>query len=310
MHRTNETGDRLWRTISLTNSTRSQLAASRGVPLWAARAPYQPQDDFDLMLVPRVKGWQEDADALAALERIEAEPWIESIDRERQAGAGAPRRATGSRRTGAALTAGEAPSHTDLAAGRRFALNFWDANSTKALHIGHLRNLALGNALGCGADRGRRQGRAAQHHLRRRPQHGRGDGRRRARAAATPSPRPRAARRATTSSATATPTTSRPGPSLTGRDDNPADSLTREVDVHHDSADELLQRVLDGDQDGDRALVEDARLGDLRPAQDPGPARHLLRPRLLRVRLPARGRRALRPRAASTGCCSAAPTAR
>jgi arginyl-tRNA synthetase len=38
------------------------------------------------------------------------------------------------------------------------------------------------------------------------------------------------------------------GPILNGRDDNPATSLTRELDVHHDSADELLQRVLDGDQ--------------------------------------------------------------
>ncbi len=68
----------------------------------------------------------------------------------------------------------------EVATGRRFALNFWDANSTKALHIGHLRNLALGNALGNALDRGRRRGRAAQHHLRHRPQHGRGDGRRRA----------------------------------------------------------------------------------------------------------------------------------
>ncbi len=26
-------------------------------------------------------------------------------------------------------------------------MQFWDANATKALHVGHLRNLALGNAL-------------------------------------------------------------------------------------------------------------------------------------------------------------------
>src|SRR6187200_366377 len=103
-------------------------------PLWAARAPYQPQADHDLMLVPRVKGWQEDADAIAALERIEAEPWVESVDRD-------------GRQVRAVLSSDGDSAHTDLAAGRRFALNFWDANSTKALHIGHLRNLALGNAL-------------------------------------------------------------------------------------------------------------------------------------------------------------------
>ena len=38
-------------------------------------------------------------------------------------------------------------SFTDLTAGNRYAVYFWGANTTKALHIGHLRNLALGNAI-------------------------------------------------------------------------------------------------------------------------------------------------------------------
>jgi len=216
-------------------------------PLWAARAPYQPQDDFDLMLVPRVKGWQEDADAIAALERIEAEPWIESIDRD---GRQVQARLAGDwiAATGGALTSGEAPSHTDLAAGRRFALNFWDANSTKALHIGHLRNLALGNALGSAlteaggkverrsiiCDVGRSMGEAMAGVVK--------------------------SGRHTQSSLEGGEKSDhfvgacyaeyvKSGPSLSGRDENPASSLTRELDVHHDSADELLQRVLDGDQD-------------------------------------------------------------
>ena len=216
-------------------------------PLWAARAPYQPQDDFDLMLVPRVKGWQEDAAAIAALERIEAEPWIESIDRD---GRQVQARLSGDwiEATGTALTSGEAPTHTDLAAGRRFALNFWDANSTKALHIGHLRNLALGNALGSAlteaggkverrsiiCDVGRSMGEAMAGVV--------------------------ASGRHTQSSLEGGEKSDhfvgacyaeyvKSGPSLTGRDDNPASSLTRELDVHHDNADELLQRVLDGDQE-------------------------------------------------------------
>ncbi len=216
-------------------------------PLWAARAPYQPQGDFDLMLVPRVKGWQEDADAIAALERIEAEPWIESIDRD---GRQVQARLAGDwiAATGTALTSGEAPSHADLAAGRRFALNFWDANSTKALHIGHLRNLALGNALGSAlteaggkverrsiiCDVGRSMGEAMAGVVK--------------------------SGRHTQSSLEGGEKSDhfvgacyaeyvKSGPSLSGRDENPASSLTRELDVHHDSADELLQRVLDGDQD-------------------------------------------------------------
>ncbi|HEU4736000.1 MAG TPA: hypothetical protein VFS48_03105 [Solirubrobacterales bacterium] len=218
-------------------------------PLWAARAPYQPQADYDLMLVPRVKGWQEDADAIAALERIEREPWIERIDRDgRQVQARLADDWIES--TGAALTSGEADAaaNADLAAGRRFALNFWDANSTKALHIGHLRNLALGNALGSAlteaggkverrsiiCDVGRSMGEAMAGVVK--------------------------SGRHTQSSPGGGEKTDhfvgdcyaeyvKTGPSLTGRDDNPATSLSREVDVHHDSADDLLQRVLDGDQE-------------------------------------------------------------
>jgi arginyl-tRNA synthetase len=50
---------------------------------------------------------------------------------------------------GAALEAGGSvePPLSELAAGQRFSVQFWDANATKALHIGHLRNLAIGNAL-------------------------------------------------------------------------------------------------------------------------------------------------------------------
>jgi len=220
-----------------------------GRPLWAARAPYQPQDDHDLMLVPRVKGWQEDAEAIEALDRIEREPWVERIERD-----GRQVRATLSSNwieaTGAALTAGKNGDqpHADLAAGRRFALNFWDANSTKALHIGHLRNLALGNALGSAlteaggkverrsiiCDVGRSMGEAMAGVVK--------------------------SGRHTQSSleggeksdhfvGTCYAEYVKSGPSLTGRDDNPATSLSREVDVHHDSADQLLQRVLDGDQE-------------------------------------------------------------
>jgi tRNA synthetases class I (R) len=50
---------------------------------------------------------------------------------------------------GAALEAGGSAEATltDLAPNRRYSVQFWDANATKALHIGHLRNLAIGNAL-------------------------------------------------------------------------------------------------------------------------------------------------------------------
>jgi arginyl-tRNA synthetase len=218
-----------------------------GHPLWAARAPYQPHERYELMLVPRVREWREDPAALAALERIEAEPMVEALDRE---GKQVWVRLSDDwiERTGAALIAGETADHTDLAAGETYALNFWDANSTKALHIGHLRNLALGNALGAAlteaggrverrsiiCDVGRSMGEAMAGVVKsgRHTESSLEDG-----------------QKSDHFVGACYAEYVKSGPALNGRgDDNPATSLTRELDVHHDSADELLQRVLDGDQ--------------------------------------------------------------
>ncbi len=220
-----------------------------GRQLWAARAPYQPHQRYDLMLVPRVKGWEEDPEALAILEQVEGDPLVETVDRDgKQVWVRLARPWV--ERTGAALVSDKATDspHADLAAGRQFALNFWDANSTKALHIGHLRNLALGNALGAAlteaggrveqrsiiCDVGRSMGEAMAGVVKsgRHTQSSLDNG-----------------EKSDHFVGACYAEYVKSGPSLTGRDDNPASSLTREVDVHHDSADELLQRVLDGDQE-------------------------------------------------------------
>jgi arginyl-tRNA synthetase len=115
---------------------------------WAPRAPYRPEADFDLMLVPRAPDWEAHAGSSRALERIEAEPWVESISR----GDGEVRlrlRDDWVEAAAAALEAGEPRARfADIAGGERYAVYFWGANTTKALHIGHLRNLAIGNAIG------------------------------------------------------------------------------------------------------------------------------------------------------------------
>jgi arginyl-tRNA synthetase len=123
-------------------------ARDRAPAPWAARAPRRPRRDYDLKLLPRCPAWRTDAGSLATLERIEGEPWVDSVVHE---GDGVRLRLTDAwvELAGAALEAGgsaEAPLG-DLAHGRRFSVQFWDANATKALHIGHLRNLAIGNAL-------------------------------------------------------------------------------------------------------------------------------------------------------------------
>jgi arginyl-tRNA synthetase len=126
-------------------------AGESGTALWAARAPYRPEPDFDLMLIPRLpKGsdWREDEEAKAALDRIEAEPWVDSISREgRQPTAKLSDEWIEAQ--GKAISSGEQSEKqlADMAAENRYAVYFWGANTTKALHIGHLRNLAVGNAI-------------------------------------------------------------------------------------------------------------------------------------------------------------------
>jgi arginyl-tRNA synthetase len=126
-------------------------AGEGGTALWAARAPYRPEPDFDLMLIPRLpKGedWRESGEAKAALDRLEAEPWVASLDRESKQ----PTIKLADEwieAQGEAILSGSFGNgaFADMAAGNRYAVYFWGANTTKALHIGHLRNLAVGNAI-------------------------------------------------------------------------------------------------------------------------------------------------------------------
>jgi arginyl-tRNA synthetase len=115
---------------------------------WAARAPRRPSASFDIKLVPRAPDWRKDPESLQALQRIEAEPWVAQLTRTDD---DAELRLDDGwiETTGAALEAGggDEAELVDLARSQRYAIQFWDANATKALHVGHLRNLTLGNAL-------------------------------------------------------------------------------------------------------------------------------------------------------------------
>jgi hypothetical protein len=115
---------------------------------WAARAPRRANASFDVKLVPRAPSWQSDPESLSALERLGEQPWVGTLTHRDD---GVELRLSDSwiETTGAALEAGggDEAELVDLARGRRYAVQFWDANATKALHVGHLRNLAIGNAL-------------------------------------------------------------------------------------------------------------------------------------------------------------------
>jgi arginyl-tRNA synthetase len=126
-------------------------AGESGQALWAARAPYRPEAEFDLMLIPRLPqgtDWREDDAALAALERIEAEDWVASVAREgKQPTVKLADEWIEAQGEAIRSGAGGESEFADMAAENRYAVYFWGANTTKALHIGHLRNLAVGNAI-------------------------------------------------------------------------------------------------------------------------------------------------------------------
>ncbi|HEY0516368.1 MAG TPA: arginine--tRNA ligase [Solirubrobacteraceae bacterium] len=217
---------------------------------WAARAPRRPRERYDLKLLPRSPSSEQDADSLLALEQIRSEPWVQEILRDR---GGVRLRLTDSwvEMAGAALEAGgraEAPL-ADLAAGRRFSVQFWDPNATKALHVGHLRNLAIGNALAAAlvqagayverrsriSDTGRAMGEAMAGVL---------DSGRTAEGFAEGDEKSDHFVGACYAEYVA-----REGALAPGALEHAEDSLSRETDVQDDAADELIKRVLHGERD-------------------------------------------------------------
>ncbi|HEX5592317.1 MAG TPA: arginine--tRNA ligase [Solirubrobacterales bacterium] len=207
----------------------------------AARAPRRPQPEFDLLLIPRVPDWKQDSRVLAALNHVQREPWAAEVRVARNF----VRLRLDDRwidSAGAALESGHDDDTDlgDLAAGQSFALQFWDANATKALHAGHLRNLAIGNGLAAGLmqaganverrslinDAGRAMGEAMAGMLRFRA--GRGG-----------HPPLKSDHLVGRCYADYVATNAQSGEG--------ADSMARELTVHRDKADELVGQMLRGD---------------------------------------------------------------
>jgi arginyl-tRNA synthetase len=219
-------------------------------PLWAARTPLRPSERFDVKLVPRAPDWRNDHESLAALERIEREPWVDRVGRT---DGGIELRLDDDwiEALGGSLEEGDGGEDrlADLAQGQRFSVQFWDANATKALHVGHLRNLAIGNALAAAlaqagaqverraliSDAGRSMGEAMAGVM----QSGR-------HAQAWPDRNEKSDHFVGCCYAEYVAA----GRSFGGKvAEHPEDSLTRELTLRHDDADELLGRVLSGDRE-------------------------------------------------------------
>jgi arginyl-tRNA synthetase len=217
---------------------------------WAARTPLRPSDRFDLKLVPRSADWRQDNSALKTLERLERESWVASLQHN---GAGVELRLDDGwiEMIGNAFEEGNPCEErlSDLEQGGRFCVQFWDANATKALHVGHLRNLAIGNAVAAAltqagaqverraliSDAGRSMGEAMAGVMR--------SGRH---AQAWPERDEKSDHFVGCCYADYVAA----GRSFNGKaGEHPEDSLTRELTMRNDDADELLRRVLSGDRE-------------------------------------------------------------
>ena len=134
---------------NLFDSIDGTAAGEAGAAPWAARSPFRPEAGRDLMLVPRVRATGPPTPR--ARRRSSGSPPTPPSPRSASTPAASTSASTtsGSRRAASRSSRGAAAAdaNADLAAGERYAVYFWGANTTKALHIGHLRNLALGNAL-------------------------------------------------------------------------------------------------------------------------------------------------------------------
>ena len=151
---------------------------------------------------------------------------------------------------GAALEAGGSSEATlaDLASGRRYSVQFWDANATKALHVGHCAISPAGNALAAAlaqaggqverrsliSDAGRSMGEAMAGVL--------GEGGE----ARWPAGDEKSDHFVGACYADYVASS---GAGVAVAVEHPEDSLTRELAMHGDAADELLARVLSGEQE-------------------------------------------------------------
>ncbi len=120
----------------------------------------------DVLLVGRRREWEQGDGARAALEAISASADVGVSGRDEERNQLHLRLDAGwLSGLGAALEAGdeEALPTSDVAADKRYVVDFCDPNASKALHVGHLRHIALGNALaGLGAHCGARAERTTQ----------------------------------------------------------------------------------------------------------------------------------------------------
>lgn len=115
--------------------------------MWKVRAFVFPHPRFDVAVIPLSRESQSHAAKSLAVDRLYDSTLVTYAKAVKKHEVHLSIDTTVIEKRGAELESGEFPSMNDLAAGESYVVHFCDPNATKALHTGHLRNIALGNAI-------------------------------------------------------------------------------------------------------------------------------------------------------------------
>lgn len=116
-------------------------------PRWKVRTLLLPDAHFDLALIPLSDESKDPEEISLALERLRQSQLATGAKTTRRHAVHVRLDVKTVERRGAQLEAGEFPAKSDPQSAKSFVIHFCDPNATKALHVGHLRNIALGNAI-------------------------------------------------------------------------------------------------------------------------------------------------------------------
>jgi arginyl-tRNA synthetase len=120
------------------------LAGSPEQGRWTVQAPFDSSSGCDLRLIPHA-GQRRAGEAMVA--QVERSPWVRGV-RLDEVGANVRLEDVAIEELALSPGAGDVAADVAPSALDPVAVYFWGANTTKALHVGHLRDLAVGNALG------------------------------------------------------------------------------------------------------------------------------------------------------------------
>jgi len=133
--------------MNLLEDVENVVSPAGSLPLWKVRAFVLPDPAFDLAVIPLCREAQTPEATSLVIDRLRASELVADVKPRKKHQVHVRVDAANLEGRGAKLEAGEFPASSDLEAGESYVVHFCDPNATKALHIGHLRNIALGNAI-------------------------------------------------------------------------------------------------------------------------------------------------------------------